>query len=286
MLGSLAADTPHQLDLVPPAAATVSGGGCSAFALPLEGTCAGLARRLFRAAAGAVGLPDELSYDGATMASELAANSLHAHENIQFDRVLGGAVAGAPEIWLYLRRVAGEQELVCKVYDSLAGWKDGWVPDPAAPVPADAVSGRGLHVIHELSAGRWGHHLTRARLGGWKVPGKAVWFALPVPSGCALERFQQRQPGSCRAASALEQMLGERGIGQIVRADAPASSMSVLSIRRDLTVWCRSRVVSWTGRTGHREWRAFSDLVDAAEQIVCGYEELARAEPPDTSPRR
>jgi hypothetical protein len=54
--------------------------------------------------------------------------------------------------------------------------------------------------------------------------------------------------------------------------------MSVLSIRRDLTVWCRSRVVSWTTRTGHREWRAFSDLVDAAEQIVCAYEELVSLE--------
>lgn len=286
MLGSLAADTPHLIDAVQPAAVTVSVGGCAASVLPLEATCAGLARRLFRAAAEAVGLPDELSYDGATMASELAANSLHAHENIKFESVLGCAVAGAPEFWLYLRRVDGEQELVCKVFDSLPGWKDGQVPDPTDPVPADAVSGRGLHVIHELSGGRWGHHLTRARLGGWKVPGKAVWFALPVPTGCALERFQRPQPGSCQAASALERMLGERGISHIVRADAPASSMSVLSIRRDLTVWCRSRVVSWTGRTGRREWRAFSDLVDAAEQIVCAYEELVSAEPPDGGPGR
>jgi hypothetical protein len=286
MLGSLAADPPDLMDAVQPTAATVSGGGCSASVLPLEATCAALARRLFRAAAEAVGLPDELSYDGATMASELAANSLHAHDNIQFDSVLDRAVAGAPEIWLYLRRVEGEQELVCKVFDSFPGWKDGRVPDPVGPAPADAVSGRGLHVIHELSGGRWGHHPTRARLGGWKVPGKAVWFALPVPSGCALERFQRPQPGSCQAASALERMLGERGIGHIVRADAPASSMSVLSIRRDLTVWCRSRVASWTGRTGRRQWRAFSDLVDAAEQIVCGYEELARAEPPASGPGR
>jgi hypothetical protein len=281
MLGSLAADTPQLMDAVQPAAATISAGGCSASALPLEATCAALARGLFRAAADAAGLPDELSYDGATMASELAANSLHAHDNVQLDNVLGRAVAGAPEIWLYLRRVEGEQELVCKVFDSFLGWKDGRVPDPAGPVPADAVSGRGLHVIHELSGGRWGHHPTRARLGGWKVPGKAVWFALPVPSGCALDRFQRPQPGSCQAASALERMLGERGIGHIVRADAPVSSMSVLSIRRDLTVWCRSRVVSWTGRTGRREWRAFSDLVEAAEQIVCANEELVRAEPPD-----
>jgi len=284
MLGSLAADVPHLTDAVEPTALTVSVGSCAASALPLEATCAGLARCLFRAAAEAVGLPDELSYDGATMASELAANSLHGHENIQFDSVLGGAVAGTPELWLYLRRVDGEQELVCAVFDSLPAWKDGRVPDPTQPVPVDAVSGRGLRVIHELSGGRWGHHLTRARLGGWRVPGKAVWFALPVPSGSALERFQRPQPGSCQAASALERMLGERGIGHIVRADAPASSMSVLSIRRGLTVWCRSRVVSWTGRTGGREWRAFSDLVDATEQIVRAHEELASAEPLEGGP--
>jgi hypothetical protein len=283
MLGSLAADSPHEFDAVPPAAVTVSAGGCSASPLPLDATCAGLARRLFRAAADGIGLPEDLSYDGATMASELAANSLHAHAGVQFDSVLGCPVAGAPELWLYLRRAGGEQELVCTVFDSLADWPAGG-PDPAGEVPADAVSGRGLHVIHALSDGHWGHHLSRARLGGWKVPGKAVWFALPVPAGQALDRFQRPQPGSCQAASALERMLGERGIGHIVRADAPVSGMSVLSIRRDLTVWCRSRVVSWTGRSGHREWREFSDLVDAAEQIVCAHEELACADPPVSGP--
>jgi hypothetical protein len=195
-------------------------------------------------------------------------------------------VAGAPEIWLYLRRVGGEQELVCKVFDALPRWKDDTPPDPAVDVPVDAVSGRGLHVIEGLSQGRWGHHLTRARLGAWKTSGKAVWFALPVPASNALDRFRGPQPGSVQAAGILERMLSERGIGHIVRADAPASGMSVLSIRRGLTVWCRSRVVSWTGRNGHREWRAFSDLVDAAEQIVCAYEELGSADPAATSQAR
>ncbi|HEY5353022.1 MAG TPA: ATP-binding protein [Streptosporangiaceae bacterium] len=256
---------------------TVSAGGCSASPLPLDATCAAAARRLFRATAAGVGLPDESVYDGVIMASELAANSMHAQTGIQFD-VRGCAVAGAPEMWLYLRRVGGEQELVCKVFDALPRWKDDTRPDPAVAVPVDAVSGRGLHVIEGLSHGRWGHHLTRARLGGWKVPGKAVWFAVPVPASSALDRFRRPQPGSVEAAGILERMLSERGIGHIVRADAPVSGMSVLSIRRGLTVWCRSRVVSWTGRSGHREWRAFSDLVDAAEQIIGAHEELASAD--------
>jgi hypothetical protein len=277
MLGSLAADTPHVTAAVPAPAVTVSAGACSASPLPLDATCSSAARRLFRAAAAGVGVSSELVYDGATMASELAANSMHAQTGIQFD-VSGRPVAGAPEMWLYLRRVGGEQELVCKVFDALPRWKDDAPPDPSVAVPVDAVSGRGLHVIDGLSQGRWGHHLTRARLGGWKVPGKAVWFALPVPGSSALERFRHPQPGSVQAAGILERMLSERGIGHIVRADAPASGMSVLSIRRGLTVWCRSRVVSWTARNGHREWRAFYDLVDAAEQIVGAHEDLASAD--------
>ena len=219
------------------------------------------------------------------MASELAANSMHAQTGIQFD-VRGCAVAGAPEMWLYLRRVGGEQELVCKVFDALPRWKDDTLPDPAVAVPVDAVSGRGLHVIDGLSQGRWGHHLTRARLGGWKVPGKAVWFAVPVPASSALERFRRPQPGSVEA--------GRHPGADAVRARdrahrpgrCPGSGMSVLSIRRGLTVWCRSRVVSWTGRSGHREWRAFSDLVDAAEQIIGAHEELASADAGASGPGR
>ena len=141
----------------------------------------------------------ELIYDGSTMASELAANSMHAQTGIQVD-MRGCAVAGAPEIWLYLRRVGGEQELICKVFDALPRWKDDTPPDPAVAVAVNAVSGRGLHVIEGLSQGRWGHHLTRTRLGAWKTSGKAVWFALPVPASNALDGFRGPQPGYVLAA--------------------------------------------------------------------------------------
>jgi hypothetical protein len=280
MLGSLAADASHPSDAVHPPAVTVFAGGCSASPLPMDASCAATARQLFRSAATGIGIPDEAIYEGVTMASELAANTMHARAAVQFDGVLGCPVAGAPEFWLYLRRAAGQQELVCKVFDALPGWKNGQppAPRPAAAPAEDEESGRGLCVVHGLSQGRWGHHLTRARLGGWKVSGKAVWFAQPVPPGTALDRFRQAQPGSLQAATILERMLADRGLGHIVRADAPASGMSVLSIRRGLTVWVRSRVVSWTSRTGGREWREFADLVDAAEQIVCAHEELASAD--------
>jgi hypothetical protein len=246
----------------------------------MDARSAATARQLFRAAAAGIGLPDEAIYDGVTMASELAANTMHARAAVQFDGVLGCPVAGAPELWLYLRRATGQQELVCKLFDALPAWKNGQPPEalPGGAPAEDEESGRGLCVVHALSQGRWGHHLTRARLGGWKVPGKAVWFAQPLPPGAALDRFRQAQPGSLQAAASLERMLSDRGLGHIVRADAPASGMSVLSIRRGLTVWVRSRVVSWTSRAGGREWREFSDMVDAAEQIVCAHEELASAD--------
>jgi hypothetical protein len=278
MSGSLAtAERPVARPASDPGTA-VPGGGCAAAVLPLDRTCAATARRLFREAAEGVGLPADLVYDGATIASELAANTLHAHTNIQYHGSPAWPVAGAPELWLYLRRAGGHQELVCKFFDSVPGWKPGGGPGPGT-VTADSENGRGLQVVDGLSEGRWGHHPTRSRLGGWKVRGKAVWFAVPVPAARALDRFQLPQLCSWEAASLLQLMLDERGIGEhTVRADAPASGMSVLSIRRDLTVWCRSRVVSWTTRDGRRECRAFYDLVDAAEQIVCRHEELDSAQ--------
>lgn len=276
MLGSLAADAPYAPDAVQTPAVTVSAGGCSAAPLPPDASCAAAARRFFRAAAAGVGLPEELLYDGAVMASELAANSLHARGAVEFAALPPGE-AGRPEIWLYLRQVAGEQELVCAVFDWLPGWRGGRLPDLSAQAPLDAVSGRGLHVIDGLSRGRWGHHLSRPRLAAGQAPGKAVWFALPVPPAMGLDRFQLPQPGPLQAAAMLEGMLAGRGIDHIVRAQAPAFGMSVLSIRPDLTVWCRGRAVSWTTRSGSRELRPFCDLVDAAEQIVRAHEELAAA---------
>ncbi len=291
MSGSLAADAPDAALSVHAPAMTVSAGGCATSALPLDATGASLARQVFRAVAADVGLPADLIDDGVTMASELAANTLHAQAGNRLAGARSYPVAGGPEIWLYLR-MSGDraQELVCKVFDSLPAWTDGALPeaatahlDPAQLDPAqldlaalEAVSGRGLQVIDALSQGRWGHHLTRSRLGRWKVPGKAVWFALPVPPSSALDRFHGPQLDPCEAAVVLERMLSSRGISHIVRADAPASAMAVLSIRRDLTVWCHSGV-SWTTSSG-REWRAFADLVDAAERVVCAHEELARAD--------
>src|SRR6266702_3870322 len=171
-------------------AAALAGGGCCAWPLPADATCAAVARGVFREVAASLALPEELASDGLLMTSELAANTLHAQANIEFDGAGAWPIAGAPELWIYLRRAAGRWELAVKVFDSLSGWKDDLAPVPGA-AEAGAVSGRGLQVVAGLSAGRWGQHLTRSRFGGWKVPGKAVWFAQPVPAGVVPKPLQR-----------------------------------------------------------------------------------------------
>lgn len=271
-------------------------GRCCAWPLPWDVTCAAEARGVFREALSGLGLPQDLIYDGMTMASELAANTLHALGD-QVGREQW-PVAGGPELWIYLRHEAGRWELVCKVFDSLAGWKARLDPGPGlaadglaaggagpggagpgglAPSPAalDSVSGRGLQVVAGLSGGRWGHHLTRSRLGGWKVPGKAVWFALPVPATVVPDALHRSRLGPCQVARKLEMMLTDRGLGgSLLRADEPGAGMSVVSVRCGLTVWCRGTMVSWRTRTGGYEQRSRMDLEEAAERIVCICEEI------------
>jgi hypothetical protein len=295
----------------------VRAGTCHAWPLPADATCATVARQVFRDAVSEVGLEPGLLDDCVLMASELAANTLHARAvagsgggGDRFVSVapdMGGepiSSAGpapqtpqlppapqGPELWLYLRGLGSRRELVCKIFDCSRGWRHGVVPS-ASRAPAQAVTGRGLQIVQELSLGRWGHHPTRARLGGWGVRGKAVWFAVPAPLAHARlvdvtglraytlsadvsatranERLSARQ-----AASELEVMLDERGVGdRMVRADQPASDMSVLSVCRGLTVWCRSGIVSLTTAEGARERWNYADLVEAAEQTVQRYEEL------------
>ena len=293
----------------------VRAGSCRAWPLPADATCATVARQVLRDAVSEVGLEPDILDDCVLMASELAANTLHARAVAGTggggDRLvsvapdMGGepissagpaphtpqAVPGCPELWLYLRGLGIRRELVCKVFDGYRGWRHGSAPS-VSRVAAQAVSGRGLQIVHELSRGTVGAHPTRARLGGWGLRGKAVWFAVPAPLAHARlvdvtglraytlsadvtatranERLSARQ-----AARELEAMLDERGFGgRLVRADQPASDMSVLSVCHGLTVWCRSGIVSLTTPEGGRKGWNYADLVEAAEQTVRRYEEL------------
>jgi hypothetical protein len=261
------------------AGAGVGAGGCFVRPLPLDNTCAGAARRFFREALAGSDLPSDLIHDGLTMASELAANTMNAHGNIEFG-TQGRPVSGMPEIWLYLRHFGSGRELVCKIFDSEPGWDAGEPLPVGASVPAgpDSVRGRGLQMVAGLSAGRWGHHLSRGRLGGWKVQGKAVWFALRIPPGSDLATSARVAPRGSRAIAELAAALADRGLGAgLVPVTESTGDLAVLSVSTELTVWCRGEVVWWQEPQGGYDRLLVSDLVEAAERIVCVHEELITA---------
>jgi len=252
---------------------------CAAWVLPGDPTCAGVARRMFRRVAIGLSLEPDTIDDGVTMVSELAANTLHAAQHQD--------VAAHSELWLYLRGSGPRAELVCKVFDTLPGWVRGNAPGRTIRrAPADAMSGRGLEVVHELSSGHWGHHLTRARLADARLDdegtgGKAVWFSLPAPAAGAGFGGGPRPSTATEAMTELEKDLGTRGLRDaMVRADDASANMAVLSIIGGLAVWCRGSV-AWLRAPGIavQHW-GYNDLVEVGEQAVQAYETIvAMAEP-------
>jgi anti-sigma regulatory factor (Ser/Thr protein kinase) len=257
--------------------AGIGGGGCFVRPLPIDTTCAAAARRYFREATSALSLPSGLLHDGVTMASELAANTLHAQRNVASSTTRQRAAAGIPELWLYLRGTGRTRELVCKVFDTERDWNAGTAPGMSS-APEDSVSGRGLQVVAGLSAGQWGCHLSRSRLGNWRVPGKAVWFALRIPPAALPSHIGRPRYSPEWLTDELEAMLGDRGLaGGIVRADL--DDISVLSLSRHLTVWRHGDQVCWRAQSGLYHQLDLADLVEVVEQIVCAQEEAALADP-------
>ncbi len=264
--------------------ASVRAGGCFVRPLPLDGTCASAARRLFREATAGAGLPGDLIHDGITMASELAANTMNAHGNIEFGGHGHRPVSGIPEFWLYLRNWCSGREIVCKIFDSEPGWDAGEPLPVGAAVPAgpDSIRGRGLQLVAGLSAGRWGHHLSRGRLGAWKVQGKAVWFALHVPPASDLACSERIAPRGSRAIEELAAALADRGLGSgLVPMTESGGELAVLSVSQQLTVWCRGEVIWWQEPDGSYDRLEVTDLVEATERIVCAHEDLAAARAAD-----
>lgn len=267
--------------------ASMRAGGCFVRPLPLDGTCASAARSFFREAVAGAGLPGDLIHDGVTMASELAANTLNAHGNIEYGGHGHRPVSGIPEFWLYIRnitlidpnsaRCASGRELVCKIFDSEPGWDAGEPVPIGAAVPAgsDSVRGRGLQMVAGLSAGIWGHHLSRGRLGVWKVPGKAVWFALRIPATSELARTERLAPRGAEAIEELAVALTDRGLGTgLVPVTEPGGELAVLSVSHKLTVWCQGQAVWWREPDGSYDRLVVTDLTEAVERIVAAHEDL------------
>lgn len=267
-----------------PPAGDITTGECFTRLLPLDATCAGAARSYFREALAQTDLPADLVHDGVTMASELAANTLNAHGNVEFSGSGRRPVTGIPEFWLYLRSHRFGMELICKVFDSEPDWE---AFEPAAKgakgkASPDSVRGRGLQLVAGLSAGHWGHHPTRGRLGAWKVPGKAVWFALRVPPASELTTISRPVLRGGQAIDALAAALGQRGLADgLVRVPAQRGDLAVLSVHQRLTVWCNGEYLNWKAPDGTQERLRSVDLVEAAERIVCAHETLTGADGAD-----
>jgi len=275
----LAAPLAEALAVLPPrpgslADAPLSAGGCFVRPLPVDTTCAAVARRYFREALAGLPIPAGLLHDGVTMASELAANTLHAQRQAVLGIARQLAASRVPEIWLYLRGTGRSCEIVCKVFDTQRGW-DGSVRTGLDKAPVDSVSGRGLQVVDGLSAGQWGCHPTLSRLGT-AAAGKAVWFALRVPPSVLPDDLGRPRYGPDWLVDELEAVLTVRGMADIVRADA--GGISVLSISRHLTVWRHGPTVSWRAPSGRYQQLDLADLAEVAEQIVWAHEESALAE--------
>lgn len=237
-------------------------GGCSAWPLPPDETCAGVARAHLRAALTAAKASDDLIEDVTLAASELVTNGLR--------HGIGGTPArtAAPgqhvlELWAY-HRVTPESQFVFKVFDPRPVWTR-----PATTDAAWAENGRGIAVVDALSSG-WGWQRTRSRLGPLPVPGKATWFCVPAARMCAQPHHPRPLPWE---ADVLRRLLLARGLDG-TRCHH-GSDRSVVTMR-GLTVWSEPPgVFRWRVRPGTRDayaCRPFADLHDVADEVVSHHE--------------
>lgn len=229
-----------------------------------------------RGALTTMGLPDDFVADAVLCVSELSTNAIThapgAHGELSVPPV-------APELWVYRRGQEGRPQLVVAVFDALRRWRGRGT---AERDDLFAEGGRGLDIVRTLAVGRSGWHLTRSRLGGPRVSGKACWFALPisVPDPRPFAAPSPR-PTEAQAAGALAALLADRGIDQGIHHYG--ARQSVVSARRGLTVWCRGGGFWWISRDGTQR-RPFSDIVEVGERVVQLHEETAAAA--DAPPRR
>ncbi|WP_433180794.1 ATP-binding protein [Actinoallomurus sp. CA-150999] len=251
----------------------VPAGGCAAWILPAGPTGAGFARSVLKAVFAELRMPAVTTYDAAVALSELATNvHLHAYGGEAPTRP---PLAGLPELWAYVRWRA-RPEVVFAVYDS-APWQ-GPLPDGRLRPSPYAEGGRGFEVVDALTAeygGEWGVHRTRSRLGAGPVPGKAVYFTVPVPPGLVAPRPSPAR----RTAEEIHALLAARGLGPLQLAIG--YGMAVICVRAGVHVWVREASISYRapgrGTVRHPPY----DRLEVVERIVGHCTDLDAANAPD-----
>ena len=233
-------------------------GAFSAWPLPPGPRAAAVARAVVRSVFGELDLPSEIVSDAQTIISELATNAV---------------VHGDPEsaeVWAYLSHHPSPR-LNLKVFDA-APWRGSGAADPAGIAtptalitgePAsDAYGGRGLMLVNALTGeagGCWGIHPTRRRLGPDPVPGKAVYFTVPLPE---LSAAAPPVPGPL--PERLRELAEARGLRSLVSL----GEATVVHFGVGLWVWVKDRALlcELPGRGLVRY--PLSDAVEVVEQMV------------------
>ncbi len=226
-------------------------GGLCAWRLPGDESGPAAARRLVRQTMCELQLGRDVIEDGELAVSETATNALRHAGCAQGDR----PPPPLPELWIWARTVPSPQ-LIVSVFD---GARTA-TPHTSGGGLLDE-HGKGLELVREVTAD-WGSAPTRSRVDTTSVPGKAVWFALPLP--CDWPGLHYRvHPGP--AAHHLLLNLTRRGFEG--RRSTTGDGLSVL-VLTGLNVWVHRRTFCWW-TTPHRYLRRpLIDLQETTELLV------------------
>ncbi|MEU6749402.1 ATP-binding protein [Spirillospora sp. NPDC046719] len=224
-------------------------GGVCAWRLPSDETGPAAARSFLQRTLDGLGVERDVVEDGKLAVSETATNALRYGHPGPHDRP-----HAPPELWVWARTVPSPQ-LIVSVFDCARTS----LPHASG---ADLLDerGKGLAILEEFTAG-WGCALTRSRVAERAVPGKAVWFALPLPLGWP-GRTVRVHPGT--AAQCLLLNVTRRGFRGTRCSDERGVSVVVLT---GLNVWVHHRHFCWWASETRYVRRPLIDLQEA-EQVV------------------
>ncbi|WP_412520415.1 ATP-binding protein [Actinomadura madurae] len=206
-----------------------------------------MARRLVRQTMLELRLDPDVIEDGKLAVSETATNAL---------RHAGCArLLTAPELWIWARTVPSPQ-LVVSVFDGARST----TPHTSGAGLLDEY-GKGLELVRQVTAD-WGSTPTRSRVDTASVPGKTVWFALPLPRDWP-GMHHRVHPGT--AAHHLLLNLTRRGFkGQ---RSTTEDGLSVL-VLPTLNVWVHRRTFCWWSTPRRYLRRPLIDLQETTELLV------------------